>query len=68
MNKNIVLGFIFAIIFVMFLVFIVLESYADGYSRGYKEGQIDALSKNNIIYCLKDDELNQSTWKLCDEK
>lgn len=57
-------------IFVMLILLIIIFYMAgrtNGYKAGYKQGQIDALTKNKIIYCLKTDTLNQSTWQLCEE-
>lgn len=56
-------------ILAVILMFIALNlsGRKDGYNAGYKQGQIDALTKNKIIYCLKSDALNQSTWQLCEE-
>lgn len=58
---------IIAILIIMITVVLNVAGRSDGYRAGYKQGQIDALTKNKIIYCLKTDVLNQSTWQLCEE-
>lgn len=67
MKDEIVYKIILIIVSILAIV-LNIAGRADGYKEGYKQGQIDALSKNKIVYCLKDDELNQSTWKLCKEE
>lgn len=54
-------------IFIIVSIGLNIAGRVDGYNNGYKQGQIDALTKNKIIYCLKTDVLNQSTWQLCEE-
>lgn len=54
-------------IFILVSIGINIAGRTDGYNAGYKQGQIDALTKNKVIYCLKTDTLNQSTWQLCEE-
>lgn len=48
---------------ILFATTMLILAFFKLYSEGYKDGQIDALGKKNIDYCLKEHQDGSKTWE-----